>query len=118
MRTRQYFRRDPQCLFWAAQREALDGIELSRGTTRYLATYLSMRGYRVAELTVTSSVMGNPVHDGWPNPADLLTTWWQKRRYRPLHAEEIAAFQAEESNDAHAGSHLAQNEQQPWRKSA
>ena len=81
--------RDPECLFWAARREALRGLELARGMYRYLASHVAMRGYRVGELLISPPARRLWMLDGLPNPGDLLVTWWMMRRWRHFSAEEI-----------------------------
>ncbi len=85
--------RDPECLFWACRREAVRGIELARGMYRYLATHVAMRGYRVAEVPLDGSrpqrVSG--LRDAWPNPMDLVTTWWTQRRWPQFVSAPLAA---------------------------
>ncbi|MFT5524864.1 MAG: dolichol-phosphate mannosyltransferase [Pirellulaceae bacterium] len=75
--------RDPECLFWACRREVVVGVELARGMYRYLTTYVSMRGYRVAEVSLdeTRRTHRTGLRDSWPNPMDLLTVWWTQRRW-------------------------------------
>jgi hypothetical protein len=75
--------RDPECLFWACRREAVVGVELARGMYRYLATFVAMRGYRVAEVSLDESHQQHKpgLRDAWPNPIDLLNIWWTQRRW-------------------------------------
>ncbi len=80
--------------FWAARSEALAGIELARGMTRYLGTFASMRGYRIGEIVVETTGQGKPLADSWPNPGDLLCAWWLKQRWRQFTATELGCEQA------------------------
>ena len=68
--------RDPECLVWAARREAVAGLELPRGMYRYLATLVAARGYRVGEISIPSDGRGIGLSDGPSNPGDLLAAWW------------------------------------------
>ena len=81
--------RDPECLVWAAHREAIDGLQLPQGMYRYLATLVAARGYRVAEVTVATHGRSVALSDGWPNPCDLLAAWWIKRRWRQYERVEV-----------------------------
>jgi|GEM_PF-1213231 len=83
--------RDPGCLFWAARREALEGMELSRGMYRYLSTLVAARGWRAMEIGVTGCGGRATTFDSWPNPGDLLFAWWLKRRLRVVTVQEITA---------------------------
>jgi len=77
--------RDPECLVWAARREAIAGLQLPRGMYRYLATLVAARGYRVGEVTVPTDGRSIALTDGIANPLDLLTAWWFKRRWKQYH---------------------------------
>ena len=94
--------RDPECLFWAARREAVADFEPARGMLRYLSSLIAMRGFRVTEVGVQSAPVDssanrrNPI-DGWPNPGDLLNIWWRRRRYRACEAREVAAVELGQS---------------------
>lgn len=81
--------RDPECLVWAARREAVAGVELPRGMYRYLATLVAARGFRVGEITVPMPGRSVALSDGWPNPGDLLAAWWFKRRWRQYEHVEL-----------------------------
>jgi glycosyltransferase involved in cell wall biosynthesis len=81
--------REPECLFWAARREAVHGLDLPRGMYRYLANFVSRRGYRVCERAMDAAPAAAALGDGWPNPGDLLAAWWLTRRRRPYTAHEI-----------------------------
>lgn len=91
--------RDPECLFWAARREAVSGLELGRGMYRYLATLVGMRGYRVCEVQVETHAPQRPTHDGWPNPGDLLATWWLRRRCHLPASQRLAMAEESRSVD-------------------
>ena len=86
--------RDPDCLFWAARREAIQGIELARGMYRYLPTLVAIRGYRVSEIPIQRRPGRRSAPGGWPNPGDLLATWWLKRRHQTVTAFEIVSQDA------------------------
>lgn len=83
--------RDPGCLFWAARREAVVNLPLSRGMSRYLASLVSARGFRVTEVNVDHRPVrhGRTTFDGWHNPFDLLAAWWLRRRWHQPTAEEV-----------------------------
>lgn len=81
--------RDPECLVWAARREAVAGVELPCGMYRYLATLVAARGFRVGEITVPTPGRSVTLSDGWPNPGDLLAAWWFKRRWRQYEHVEL-----------------------------
>lgn len=79
--------RDPDCLFWAARREAVSEIELPGGMYRYLPTLVAACGYRVTEVTVwpqDGSRRGQPStpRQARPTPVDLLSAWWLARILR------------------------------------
>jgi glycosyltransferase involved in cell wall biosynthesis len=82
--------RDPDCLFWAARREALAGIELLPGMHRFLGSLVTTRGYRVTEVHVDhqSSAAYRVGSEAWPRPDNLLATWWQRRNWRNAQASE------------------------------
>ena len=81
--------RDPECLIWAARREAIAHLQLPRGMYRYLATLVAARGFRVSEVTIPTRGRSIALTDGLPNPGDLLAAWWFKRRWRQYERMEI-----------------------------
>jgi dolichol-phosphate mannosyltransferase len=81
--------RSPDCLFWAARREAVAGLDPARGAARLLPYRASARGYRVVEVSVRFEPARAPVAEAWPNPGDLLAAWWLRRRFRPAKVEEL-----------------------------
>ncbi len=81
--------RDPECLVWAARREAIAGLQLPRGMYRYMATLVSARGYRVGEITVPTEGRSIALSDGLANPVDLLAAWWFKHRWREYERVEM-----------------------------
>ena len=87
--------RDPDCLLWAARREAVEDVQLSRGMLRYLPTLVALAGYRVCECGVETNRVAWRLPDEWPNPGDLLATWWLKRRRRTCGTHEVAIEPAE-----------------------
>jgi dolichol-phosphate mannosyltransferase len=91
--------RDPSCVFWAARREALDGIPLARGMYRYLSTLIASRGFRVTEVYVDHAPLRAELSDGWPNPADLLMTWWLSRRLQWPAVEELGLQAVHEKDE-------------------
>jgi glycosyltransferase involved in cell wall biosynthesis len=88
--------RDPDCLFWAARREALAGIELLPGMHRFLGSLVTTRGFRVTEMHVdhTPGSRYRIGLEGWPRLGNLLMTWWQRRSYRNVEASELEGAQA------------------------
>jgi glycosyltransferase involved in cell wall biosynthesis len=82
--------RDPECLVWAARREALVGLQLPCGMYRYLATLVAARGFRVGEITIPTTGRSVRLSDGVPNPGDLLAAWWFKRRWRQYERVVVA----------------------------
>ena len=98
--------KDPECLFWAARREAIEGLPMSRGMYRYLATLVARRGYRVTETYIEHRAGSVSLQDGWPNPGDLLTAWWLGRRLQWPQYDELTLDEA--------GAETERN----WRKSA
>jgi len=84
---------DPDCLFWAARREALSDIQLTPGTARYLAGIVGHRGFRVCETYVDHGPGWRHLDDVSANPGDLLAAWWACRRWRPRVSSEVPARQ-------------------------
>ena len=82
--------RHPDCLFWAARREAVAEIHLARGMRRYLPWMVARRGFRVGDIYVRENAGGVRLHDPPANPFDLLTAWWTCRRWRNDSAHEVA----------------------------
>ena len=82
--------RDPDCLFWAARREALAGIELTPGLHRFLGSLVSTRGFRVAEIHVDHDPAAayRLGREAWPSLGNLLFTWWQRRKWRACAIQE------------------------------
>ena len=81
--------RHPECLFWAARREAVAGIHLSPGMRRYLPWLVARRGFRVGDMYIDEAPVGEAVPDGRRNPLDLLTAWWLCRRWRSDAFHEV-----------------------------
>lgn len=86
-------RHDPECLFWAARREALAGVDLSRGRYRFVASLVAARGYRVGEISIDTLEHGiryRPHAAGlaeW-NPVALGHAWWTCRQMRTAQRAE------------------------------
>lgn len=88
--------RDPDCLFWAARREAVERLALSAGMHRFLAPLVAARGYRVGEIYVDCADSPRGADDcllseeSGPLLAagNLLCAWWQRRHARPCEARE------------------------------
>jgi len=81
--------RDLGCRPWVARREAVRGLEPARGLLRSLADLISMRGFRVCEIPCEYQPSSQTLSDGWPNPLDLCSLWWRKRRYAQETAREV-----------------------------
>jgi glycosyltransferase involved in cell wall biosynthesis len=81
--------RHPDCLFWAARREAVEGVHLARGMRRYLPWLVARRGFRVGDMYVNENSTRARLNDPRANPLDLLTAWWTCRRWRNDTAHEI-----------------------------
>src|SRR5437868_14043031 len=73
---------DPDCLLWAARREAVADISLMAGMARYLPAIVANRGYRVCEAYIEHTGPRQLLQDVAPNPGDLLAAWWHCRRWR------------------------------------
>ena len=84
--------RDPDCLFWAARREAVAGLDMSPGMHRFLASLVTTRGFRVAEMHVDHQPAGS---SAWNEPrcalGNLLAVWWHRRNFRSFTVEELGA---------------------------
>lgn len=83
--------RHPECLLWAARREAVAGIHLSPGMRRYLPWLVARRGFRVGDMYIDEAPASETVPDGRRNPLDLLTAWWLCRRWRSDAFHEVNA---------------------------
>lgn len=84
--------RDPGSQFWSARREALINTPLPRGSYRYLAAFVAMRGYRVTEIPIEYDALAapdEPLSDGWPSPMNLACAWWLCRRWQEPSYEEL-----------------------------
>lgn len=84
---------DPTCLFWAARREAVTGLPPMRGVSRHLATWVSMRGYRVGEMYVDHRRASHAptTTERGARPGELLAVWWQARHWQAQSSAELAA---------------------------
>jgi glycosyltransferase involved in cell wall biosynthesis len=82
---------DPDCLFWAARREAFADLHLAPGAARYLPALIARRSFRVCEMYVDHHGPRRPLQDVGPNPVDLLATWWHCRRWCDSTAYELIA---------------------------
>jgi glycosyltransferase involved in cell wall biosynthesis len=84
--------RDPDCVFWAARREAVEGLTLTYGMHRFLGSLVANRGFRVAEIHVDHDRrrrfrLGR---ESWPSPMNL-TSAWLGRRLSESHEQSIMA---------------------------
>jgi hypothetical protein len=75
-------------LFWAARREAVCGLALSRGAFRILDRIVAARGFRVCQLLLAEGLppAGKPYRSG---VIDRLAGYWLKRRFEPHLASEM-----------------------------
>lgn len=80
---------DPDCLFWAARREVVAGINFTAGMGRYLPSLAVRRGFRVCETYVEDRGGRRLLQDVRPNVGDLLAAWWLCRRWRENNAYEL-----------------------------
>lgn len=81
--------RDPDCLFWAARREAVVGLQLGRGMCRFLAPLVVMRGFRVTEVAVESQGRRQSAGDGRRSLGNLLAVWWLRHHCPQQRAREV-----------------------------
>ncbi len=83
--------RDPDCLLWAARREAVAGFELAPGMHRFLGSLVTTRGYRVAEMHIDhhAELAARCWTDTRPSLGNLLATWWQRRKWRAYAVTEV-----------------------------
>ncbi|HEY2760914.1 MAG TPA: hypothetical protein VGI75_09225, partial [Pirellulales bacterium] len=62
----------------------------------YLSALVAHRGFRVYETYIEHAPGVSRLQDVRPNPADLLSTWWHCRRWRPIESHEWTAGQEAE----------------------
>jgi dolichol-phosphate mannosyltransferase len=88
--------RDPDCLFWAARREAVAGLDLAPGMHRFLGSLVSTRGFRVAEIHVDHQAVADPYvqRESHASLGNLLAAWWQRKNWRPYEVAELSDFRA------------------------
>ncbi len=92
-------------LFWAARREALAGLALTRGAFRGIAALVASRGWRVCRLLLAEGLnpQGAPYR---PNVLARLGGQWLARRFEPHLARELVR-----SDEAHARLRMARTAQ-------
>jgi len=79
--------RDSGCTFRAFRRECLRGLQLYRGSHRFIPTLLRLRGHRVIEVAVQHRPrrFGASKYGVWNRAVvalvDLLVVRWMQRRY-------------------------------------
>jgi glycosyltransferase involved in cell wall biosynthesis len=75
-------------LFWAARRDAVCGLALSRGAFRILDRIVAARGFRVCQLLLAEGLppAGKPYQAG---VVDRLAGYWSRRRFEPHLASEM-----------------------------
>lgn len=75
---------DPDCVFWAARREALAEILWFDGAHRHLPTLVARQGYRVGSAYVeVESDQPLASRGMFAAAIDLMGVWWLGRRCRP-----------------------------------
>jgi hypothetical protein len=92
--------RHPECLFWAARREAVADVAIGAGMRRYLPWLVARRGYRVGDVYVKENLCRSTLHDPPSHPLDLVTAWWTCRRWRSDAAHELAPARPEHRTSA------------------
>ena len=98
--------KDPNCLFWAARREAVERLPLTGGMYRYLSTFVARRGYRVTETYIEHRLGRQTDVAETPTPGDLFAAWWLSRRMRWPEVVELSPRHSELADHHH------------WKKSA
>lgn len=85
--------RDPTCLFWAARREAVTGLDLGRGMHRFMGALVAVKGFRVCEITVDHRPVRRPRgHFSLPSLVNLLVVWYLRRTVQHPSYHELARF--------------------------
>lgn len=85
--------RDPSCLFWAARREALSGLDLGRGMHRFIGALMVVKGFRVCEITIDHRKAPRPRgHRSLPSLVNLLVVWYLRRTVQHPSFHELARF--------------------------
>jgi len=79
---------DPGCLFWAARREAVAGIDLSGGMESYLASLVAARGFRVDQASVTTRQTKPESSDTKTSRSEPADRHWQAGRRKKADATE------------------------------
>ena len=82
---------DPDCLFWAARREVVAGVNLTAGMGRYLPA-LAVAAWIPRVRNVCGRSGRPPIVAGCSAEfGDLLAAWWLCRRWRENNAYELFA---------------------------
>ena len=82
--------RDPDCLFWAARREAFNGLQVLPRLVPYLPSLVARHGYRVDSVYVSDRptaeirASGEQIAPSVPRAtrASIFAAWWACRRVR------------------------------------
>jgi hypothetical protein len=81
--------RDPDCLFWAARREAFNALQLLPRLIPYLPSLVARQGYRVDSVYISERPTAQARSAGEPcapapraTPASIFAAWWTCRRLR------------------------------------
>jgi len=87
--------RDPTCLFWAARREAVAGLDLGRGMHRFVGALMAVKGFRVCEITVDHRPARRPRgHFSLPSLMNLLVVWYLRKIVQHPTYDELARFES------------------------
>ncbi len=95
---------DPDCLFWAARRECLLGLQLPPGSARSLPSVVARSGFRIGELHVdwqpnhSRTVRRTPIH-----LFDVLAAWWLAGRPKAYHSTALVEDVTVRIDSAHRG---------------
>jgi dolichol-phosphate mannosyltransferase len=85
--------RDPDCLLWAARREAVAGLKLADGMHRLMCVLVGRRGYRVGEYHVEHHPRRQTSWRGAKAiPGQLWLSWWLRRGDCNCAFSEIVAL--------------------------
>jgi hypothetical protein len=86
--------RDPDCLFWAARREAVADLPLAAGMHRFLGSLVATRGYRVTEIYIDHTPREQMPHgrDGRASLRNLLSVWRERRKEEAARRNQAAVL--------------------------
>jgi hypothetical protein len=103
--------RDPDCLFWAARREAFNGLQVLPRLVPYLPSLVARHGYRVDNVYVadrpTAEVRaaGAQIAPSVPHAAraSIFAAWWACRRVRATEQDMASQSAARTATPAPKG---------------